>query len=176
MKKILSFTIVSALSFCLLVGCGEDKKEHDSQNSSKVGESQTVSLDIKKDYDSYTDDESFSILKANVIANCPNGENLKDYVKMGITTNKDSRLTLGRIGSPIDVEINCKIEDAKIVFIYDPSNIEGAELKDLIIIREKDDNSKEYIENVVINSKNNTVTLSYTGKGTYILTDKSVNQ
>ena len=176
MKKIILFAIVSALSFCLLVGCGEEKKEPDSQDVSKVEESQTITLDIKKDYNSYSDNESFSVLKVNVVAQCPQGKNLKDYVKMGITTNKNSRSALGRIGSPIDIYIKSEIKDAKIVFKYDPSNINGAELKDLIIIREKENNSQEYIDNVVINIKSNTVTTSYTGKGTYLLADKSVSQ
>ena len=176
MKKIMLFALISALSLSLLTGCGEEKKEPDSQDVSKVEESQTVTLDIKKDYDSYTDNESFSVLKVNVVAKCPQGKNLKDYVKMGITTNKNSRSARGRIGSPIDIHIKSEIKDAKIVFEYDPSNINGAELKDIIIIRIKEDNSQEYIDNVVINNKNNTVTTSYTGKGTYLLADKSVSQ
>lgn len=175
MKKIMLFAIVSALSFCLLVGCG-GKKEPDSQDVRKVETIQTVTLDIKKDYDSYTDVESFSVLKVNVVAQCPQGKNLKDYVKMGITTDKNARSVLGRIGSPIDVYIKSEIKDSKIVFEYDPSNIGGAELKDLIIIREKENNSQEYIDNVVINIKNNTVTTSYTGKGAYLLADKTVSQ
>lgn len=176
MKKIVLFAIISVLSFCLLVGCGEDKKGPDSQDVSKVENSQTLTLDIKNDVDSHTDGEPFSVLKVSVIAQCPQGENLKDYVKMGITTNKNARSVLGRIGSPIDIQIKSEIKDAKIVFEYDPSNIGGAELKDLIIIREKQNNSQEYIEDVVINIKNNTVTTSYTGKGAYLLADKSVSQ
>ncbi len=176
MKKIMLFSIISALSFCLIVGCEDNKKEPDSQDVSKVETSQTVTLDIKKDYDSYSDDESFSVLKVNVIAQCPKGKKLKDYVKMGMTTNKNARSVLGRIGSPIDIHIISEIKDARIVFEYDPSNIGGAELKDLMIIRVKENNSQEYIDNVVINIKNNTVSTSYTGKGTYLLADKSVSQ
>ena len=48
MKKIMLFALISALSLSLLTGCGEEKKEPDSQDVSKVEESQTVRLTLKR--------------------------------------------------------------------------------------------------------------------------------
>ena len=158
----------------------DESVQDDLENSDEYREitkknDNTVVLNIKNAYDAYPSYQTFAVKKVTIIAKCPSDKKIEDCVQMRISANCYHRDVVGRVGSPIEIDINEEIKDAKIIFEYDPEKLGYTSQDNLIFLCSRDDTFYDiHADDAVLDKEHCTLTMPYTGKGTYIMEDKLV--
>ena len=100
------------------------------------------------------------------------GRDLEEVVEINDVLNisvLDSQL-VGRIGSPVEVIYDDHVEEPKITFTYDPDELRGVPEENIIMVHGVDP-GYVIMDDAVLDTDNNTISVDIEEGGVYILTD-----